>query len=1100
MINFIFGKAGSGKTTRIFEMIAEDIAASRSVFLIVPEQEAVQAERKALRLLPPSAQLSLEVVSFSRLCNRVCRELGGLSYNYATEPIKNLIMWQNLRELAPLLRTYGKTAKSDAALSEIMLSAVGELKASGISPSQLERAYERAEKDTPFADRLSDLSLIFSAYQNKIYESYTDSADELSRLCDTLSKNSFFKGYSVYIDSFSSFTAIEHKVIKHIFADADTVTVSIPLPSPDYSDMSTMSVCDSLSRLLRSAHECDKKVENTVLGESHRFGSKMLAFLSDNIWSSSLSTLKDSVPEDDGAIVMEICDNAYAEAEAVAAWICELLRGGARCRDITVVMRDADAYRGIIEPALEKADIPFFLSEKTDILALPPVKFLLSALQIRIYGYRGEDVISHVKTGLCDLSLRDADLFEEYVGTWNISGNAFKDDEWTMNPDGFSTSMSERAKDILSRANNAKKAVLAPLFELYDALEAAEDISDMCRVTFEHTQKIGFDKRIAALAEKELFFGNKKRAEEYLSLIKIIPRTLADIAQVSEGEEASIEEFSAILKTVFSKTEIGSIPTSIDEVTVGSASMMRAAEPKFVFVLGLTEGSFPAPVNDTGVFSDADKSALSALGVEISSSCDMRSSDELMYIRRVFSMPSEKLFLLTSLVNFEGKDLTPSLPFSRVRKMFGIAPHRYMADDLRYLSASPKASAAHLRALLGSSDGAALKKALAEHIPLIEKLSVGATSNPECDIDRSVVKERLGSTLYLSPSKLNTYLSCPFKYYTKYVLGLREQKSGSFKANDVGTFIHDILENMIAAAIPSDPSAPMLSNDEIVRLTEKTVRDYIEAICPPGFQSTGRMAHLYEKLHRISLLMIRNLVNEFSDSEFRPAFFELRINGKEENPSPVILKTDDGDRIVISGIVDRVDVWKSNGKVYVRVVDYKNRAQHFSLDSVRQGFNIQMLIYLFALCREPGAKFKRSVGLKDGETLIPASVVYLSSAITPVKLDDYTDEKTISARAEQQILREGIILDEPDVIDAVSRSHNESLLLGASSKKGEKLSGASLIGKEELDSLCADIEQTISEIGKEIFAGRASAVPVQNGSNDPCKYCDMLPVCRKMNF
>ena len=122
-------------------------------------------------------------------------------------------------------------------------------------------------------------------------------------------------------------------------------------------------------------------------------------------------------------------------------------------------------------------------------------------------------------------------------------------------------------------------------------------------------------------------------------------------------------------------------------------------------------------------------------------------------------MPSEKLFLLTSLVNFEGKDLTPSLPFSRVRKMFGIAPHRYMADDLRYLSASPKASAAHLRALSGSSDGAALKKALAEHIPLIEKLSVGATSNPECDIDRSVVKERLGSTLYLSPSKLNTYLS-----------------------------------------------------------------------------------------------------------------------------------------------------------------------------------------------------------------------------------------------------------------------------------------------------------------------------------------------------
>lgn len=1100
MINFIFGKGGSGKTTRIFDMIAEDIAASRSVFLIVPEQEAVQAERKSLKRLPAGAQLKLEVLNFSRLCNRVCRELGGLSYSYITEPIKNLIMWQNLRELAPLLKIYGKTAQSDATLSEIMLSAIGELKASGISPAQLERAYERSEKGTPFSDRLSDLALIYAAYQNKISESYSDSADDLSKLCDILSANSFFKGYSVYIDSFSSFTAIEHKIIKHIFADADKVTVSVPLPSPEYSDMSTMSVEDSLRRLMRSAEECGKKPVITVLDTSYRFSSDALAFLSENIWSSSLSALKESAPSVDGSIVMEICDNAYAEAEATAAWISELLRGGARCRDIAVVMRDADAYRGIIEPALEKADIPFFFSEKTDILSLPPIKFLLSALQIRIYGYRGEDVISHIKTGLCGLSLRDCDLFEEYVNTWRISGNGFGDREWTMNPDGFSTSMSERGKDILARANSARAAVLEPLFALFNKLDAAEDASDMCRILFEYTVEIGFEQRISALAEKELELGNKKRAEEYLSLTKIIPQTLADIAQASEGVEATLEEFFAILKTVFAKTDIGSIPTSIDEVTVGSASMMRAAEPRFVFVLGLTEGSFPAPVIDGGVFSDADKNALMGLGIEIASSCDMRSSDELMYIKRVFSMPSEKLFLFTSLVNFEGKDLTPSLPFTRIKKMFEITPHRYQADDLRYLSSSPKAVAAHLRELSGSADGEALKIALSERIPLIEKLSSGAVSTPECDIDKNIVKERLGKTLYLSPSKLNTYLSCPFKYYTKYVLGLREKKSGSFKANDIGTFIHDILENMIAAAIPSDPSAPMLSNDEIIKLTEKTVREYIEKICPPGYQRTGRMAHLYEKLHRLSLLMIRNLVSEFSDSDFRPVFFELNINGKEENPEPIILKTNDGDRIVISGIVDRVDVWKNGGKVYVRVVDYKNRAQHFSLDSVRHGFNIQMLIYLFALCRAPGAKFKRSAGISEGETLIPASVVYLSSGISAVPLTDYSDEETISALAEKQILREGVILDEPEVIEAVSHSHDKNLLLGASSKKGEALSGASLIGKEELDALCVDIEDTIRAIGEEIFAGRASALPVQNGANDPCKFCDMLPVCRKMNF
>lgn len=1100
MINLIFGKSGSGKTSRVFDMISDSIDAGRSVFLIVPEQEAVQAEIASLKHLSPSAQLSLEVVSFTRLCNRVCRELGGLSYNYITKPIKHLIMWQNLRELAPLLKIYSKTARSDAALPEMMLSAIGELKASGISPEQLERAFERSEKNTPFADRLSDLALIYAAYQNRVSEHYTDSADDLSKLCDLLSKNSFFKNIDVYIDSFSSFTAIEHKLIERIFHDAANVSITVPLPSPDYSDMGSMSIEDSLSRLMRSAKKVGEEPNIITLGKSLRYSSDALEFLADNIWASSLSSLSGNAPENDGSIVMELCDNAYAEAEATAAWINKLLREGASCRDIVVVMRDADTYRGIIEPALEKASIPFFFSEKTDILSLPPLKFILSALQIKIYGYRGEDVISHLKTGLCPVTLRDSDLFEEYVGTWNISGNSFISGEWTMNPDGFSDRMSDRAKDILERANSARKAIFDPLCKLYERLDGAASVADMCRSLFEYTKEIDLNSKLCVLAEKELALKNRKRAEEYYSLRRIIGQTLADIAQISEDEEATLEEFYAMLKTVFSKTDIGSIPTSIDEVTVGSASMLRASSPKYVFVLGLYEGGFPAAIIDNGIFSDSDKSNLSELGVEISSDSDTRSSEELWYVKRVFSMPSDKLFLLTSQVSFEGKDITPSLPFTRVKKIFNITPHRYQANDLRYLSASPKAAAAHLRELSGSAEGEALKIALSDKLPLVDKLSSRSVSEPECNVDEAVIKENLGNTLYLSPSKLNTYLLCPFKYYTKYVLGLREKKTGAFRSNDIGTFIHDILENMIRAAIPSDPSKPLLSDDEIIKLTDETVKRYIDTICPMGVPRTGRMVHLYEKLHRLSLLLIRNLISEFSDSSFRPAFFELKTDGKDENPKPIVLDTDNGDRIIISGIIDRVDIWKNDGKVYVRVVDYKNRAQHFSLEAVREGFNTQMFIYLFAICRNPGAKLCRSAGISKGETLIPAGVVYLSSGISTVSLDDYTDEATVSALADKQILREGVMLNDSDVIDAVSHSHNKHILLGATVKDGIVSESPSLVSSQELDQIFTDIEQTIKDIGAQIFAGRASADPKQQGKNDPCKFCDMLPVCRKMNF
>ena len=84
MIEFIFGSYGSGKTREIFSRIERDYKENKKSFLIIPDQEAVQFERQSLELLGTRAQLSLEILSFSRLYNRVCREYGGLEYNYIT--------------------------------------------------------------------------------------------------------------------------------------------------------------------------------------------------------------------------------------------------------------------------------------------------------------------------------------------------------------------------------------------------------------------------------------------------------------------------------------------------------------------------------------------------------------------------------------------------------------------------------------------------------------------------------------------------------------------------------------------------------------------------------------------------------------------------------------------------------------------------------------------------------------------------------------------------------------------------------------------------------------------------------------------------------
>ena len=53
MIRFIYGVAGSGKSSAVRDSIIADISSGRRVWLIVPEQQTYAVERQYTELLPP---------------------------------------------------------------------------------------------------------------------------------------------------------------------------------------------------------------------------------------------------------------------------------------------------------------------------------------------------------------------------------------------------------------------------------------------------------------------------------------------------------------------------------------------------------------------------------------------------------------------------------------------------------------------------------------------------------------------------------------------------------------------------------------------------------------------------------------------------------------------------------------------------------------------------------------------------------------------------------------------------------------------------------------------------------------------------------------
>ena len=93
---------------------------------------------------------------------------------------------------------------------------------------------------------------------------------------------------------------------------------------------------------------------------------------------------------------------------------------------------------------------------------------------------------------------------------------------------------------------------------------------------------------------------------------------------------------------------------------------------------------------------------------------------------------------------------------------------------------------------------------------------------------------------------------------------------------------------------------------------------------------------------------------ELSQSEFVPRDFELSI-GKDIKPYKI--ETEEGASISVYGVIDRVDVMEKNGETYVRIIDYKTGKKEFKLSDILFGLNMQMLIYMEALCQGTG-KYK----------------------------------------------------------------------------------------------------------------------------------------------
>ena len=1075
MLNLIYGPPGSGKTYLSDTLLVNALKDGKQVTLLVPEQEAVDTENRIYdRAISAGVSIEqLSVVSFRRLANLAFRKHGGIEYANIGDAGRLLLLWRIIEELSPALTVYKNNR--DRTLIELMLSVCSEFKRYCVTPASLSVAIDSIS-DGRFKDKLSDVALIYTAYLSQTNTENTDSSDDINRLSQIYRENDIDTDQYFFIDSFNGFTTPELQVLDQIIKKCNTtITVN---RSKVIGKTGFVTVEKTEQQLKSLAKKTGSPINVlAVLDEKNVQPENDFELIREKLFDFSYRSQPDFSSD---KITFVQCKDHFSEAEYLASRVAKLVREGAKYRDIAIVSRNVSKYEGVLDAVFEKHGIPLFLSSRFKLTSTPIYKAVYSALNVITGGFDTEDILALIKCGLLGLDRNEIDEIESYVLLWNINNRRWTDDDdWFMNPDGFTDVIGERSTARLELINSIRRKIITPILTLKEDIKN-QNAAAAAQALYQYIVQSGI---------YEYYSGSESQEDStvfntFIELLETLSTVIPDIPV-----NASV--LSSLIHLMAKNTDYGMIPSTLDRVTAGDASILRCNGIKHVFLTDCESGIFPATVSDDSFFNDSEKQLLLKNGIELSPDIVEKNDLEAFYFLRSASGATNSL---TATVCEKSGKTYPSIGLQRLHALFPANPTLKYPDDIPLSERISDAESARdvLSLLQGSRAYESLKSVLDE-LNIRYNVTNTPISEPNAVIAKDISNEIFGNNISLTTTRLETYAKCPFAYFCNYVLKIREKKHNYFEASDKGTYIHRILEKTINALFESK-NAHSITETDIEQAVKTSLNEVLNSIFGNNLSAEGkRFESMMLRLNQTIVSLVENIVSEFRSSLFSPKFFEFKIGN--DGLKPLKSTLDDGTQISIYGTIDRVDTYKQDSDVYVRVVDYKTGSRPHSVENIKYGLDTQMLLYLFSIWKTDSEKFKKLLGVDEGGQIIPAGVLYNPARISPVKIDDASKHTDTVKYQEQSFKRNGVLLDDERILSAMEQGLSGKFLPIKSGNDGVKAaSGSVLLSIDGFGTLLNDIDSILKTIATKMKSGYACASPLKRA--DSCEYCSLYPICR----
>ncbi len=1081
MLNIITGRTGSGKT-RYIRSLAAKIAqnASNQAVIIVPEQFSFETERAMLTLLGNEKINNVEVLSFSRIAERLLSDYGNLTKKTADDGTRAVLMSLAIETLEDKLTVFNRYKKFPQLIGEI-LDFHREIKKCSITNEQLGELSEKVSKSS-FATKLNELSMIFSCYDALLSQSFSDSCDYLNMLADLLNEIDYFKGKTVFLDAFSGFSSQEYNVIEQILRQADELYVTFCCDTSKNNERFELfynANCE-IKKLKGIANKISVKIApEKVLYSKKEFKKDELNFIEENIFSSNGEIYEDNAD----AITVIPCRTKTEECQVIAAEIKRLVRTeNLRYRDIAVIVRNEESYKKDLASAFRKYDVNCFHDNRQPVSSQPLIVFVKCLLDVLTKGFETETVLRLLKTRLYGFTVEEIGLLEDYCLMWRVRPSMWKN-KWLDNPKGFGEELDDFSKEKLAKINSLREKIVAPVLSLKNKIKNG-DGETISKELFAFLRNAKIDENLKSFTEFLNNSGEVDLALEQGRIWRLLTEIFDSLYFALGKATVSIERYSELWGILVASKNVGVIPNGIDEVIIGSADRIRASAPKVVFLAGVNTGVFPGESSSGVLFNDNERCELINNGLPIISNLEYNSVSETFIAYHALTLATDKLYLTYSAVGSDSSALTPSELVSEALRLCPKCNIRKENSKLDLVESRSSAfSVMAGESVNGSVLCESLKQYFVENNGENELSKLNKADKKDYSItDKNLATEFFGKNMYISASRVEKFYKCPFSYFCEYGLKAQPRKEAEVDAALSGTLIHHVLEVFLKQN-PKD-TLKGIGNTNIKEKINVIINDFIDnnmGGCENKAQSFMRTVELLkESAYKVAL----HLIAEFSQCEFTPADFELKINNDGKIP-PYAIPLDNGGTVKIVGSIDRVDTYTTEDNTFVRVIDYKTGGKEFKLGEVFSGLNMQMLIYLFAIWQNGGEYYKN---------VTPAGILYFqakSPRVASSKITRDTDTQTSELMSLKELRMHGMVLNNVDVVNAMEKSC-EGLFIPVSLDKNGALKG-NVISLQALTNLKDRVNNSIKNMAEELQGGNISALPVEDG----CTWCKYRDICKR---